>query len=149
MSPPPLVLVDDDNRQVCARFLRIHGRQVREAADGREALARVQARRPDVIVMERSLPGLDGWQGPRLLKAGPGTRSIPVSEISDPRRAPPGRGPWRGPPPPRGPVAPPHQSNTRTVRAPSPLRMARKASLTSASLPRRVTISSRRSRPWR
>jgi two-component system cell cycle response regulator DivK len=77
---PVVLLVDDieDCRDVYGQFLRHVGYEVAEAADGREALARAGAVRPDVIVMDLWMPDLDGWEAIRRLKASPATAKIPV-----------------------------------------------------------------------
>lgn len=77
---PVVLLVDDieDCRDVYGQFLRHTGYEVVEAADGREALAKVATFRPDVIVMDLWMPHLDGWESIRQLKASPATSGIPV-----------------------------------------------------------------------
>ena len=59
-----ILLVDDfaDNREMYADYLTFSGFEVAEAADGIEALEMAFALRPDLIVMDLSLPGLDGWE---------------------------------------------------------------------------------------
>ena len=76
----PLVLVVDDfqdNREMFAEFLLISGFRVAEAATGQEALEQAFALIPDVILMDLSLPGLDGWEATRRLKSSE-IRSVPV-----------------------------------------------------------------------
>jgi CheY-like chemotaxis protein len=75
-----VMLVDDyaDNREAYALYLRYKGYEVEEAEDGHQALDRAFKRRPDLIVMDLSLPGLDGWEATRRLKQDPRTRGIPV-----------------------------------------------------------------------
>lgn len=83
--PGPLVLlVDDfqDNREMYAMFLEYAGFRVAEATNGFEALEQATARLPDLIVMDLSLPGLDGWEATRRLKADPRTRQIPVLALT-------------------------------------------------------------------
>ena len=68
----PLILVVDDyadNREMYSAYLRFQGLEVVEAANGTEALEHAFERRPDLVVMDLSLPGVDGWQATRLLKA--------------------------------------------------------------------------------
>jgi CheY-like chemotaxis protein len=82
---PPLVLVVDDfedNREMFAEFLAFSGFRVAQAADGREAVHRAFELRPDVILMDLSLPGLDGWEATRLLKADERTKAIPVVALT-------------------------------------------------------------------
>jgi len=77
---PLVLLVDDypDNRDIYVQFLTYSGLRVEEAENGYEALDKAFALRPDVIVMDLSLPGLDGWEATRRLKRDPRTRHIPV-----------------------------------------------------------------------
>ena len=84
-SPGPLVLIVDDfedNREMYTQFLRFNGYRVAEAVDGLDALAKAGDLRPDLIVMDLSLPGLDGWEATRRLKADPNTRDIPVIALT-------------------------------------------------------------------
>jgi CheY-like chemotaxis protein len=93
-SPPDLaamvaggelvLLVDDfpDNREMYAQYLTFKGYRVAEAGDGHDALAKAGALRPDVIVMDLSMPGLDGWEATRRLKADSTTRHIPVIALT-------------------------------------------------------------------
>jgi len=79
-----VLIVDDveDNRRIYTMFLTAAGFHVRTAADGHEALARVHALRPDVVVMDFAIPGIDGWQVTRRLKRDSRTRSIPVIALT-------------------------------------------------------------------
>src|SRR5262245_5164584 len=83
-SKPLVMLVDDyaDNREAYALYLRYRGYRVAEAEDGRQALEQAFKNRPDLIVMDLSLPGLDGWQATRTLKGDPRTRDIPVIALT-------------------------------------------------------------------
>ena len=81
----PLVLVVDDfpdNRDMYMQYLEFSGLRVAEAQNGHEALQQANALLPDLIVMDLSLPGLDGWEATRRLKADPRTRSIPVIALT-------------------------------------------------------------------
>ena len=81
----PLVLVVDDfedNREMFAEFLELSGFRVTQAANGQEAIDRAEADMPDVVVMDLSLPVVDGWEATRRLKANPRTASIPVLALS-------------------------------------------------------------------
>ena len=62
-SAPLVLIVDDfeDNREMYAQYLRFHGYDVAEADNGQEALRQATGLHPDVIVMDLSLPGMDGW----------------------------------------------------------------------------------------
>jgi two-component system, cell cycle response regulator DivK len=79
-----IMLVDDyvDNREVYAHYLRYKGYRVEEAEDGHQALEKAVRHRPDLIVMDLALPGLDGWEATRRLKGDPQTRDIPVIALT-------------------------------------------------------------------
>jgi two-component system, cell cycle response regulator DivK len=82
---PPLVLVVDDfpdNRDMYMQYLEFSGMRVAEAQNGHEALQQAFALLPDLIVMDLSLPGLDGWEATRRLKADPRTQAIPVIALT-------------------------------------------------------------------
>jgi len=84
-STPPLVLVVDDfedNRAMYVEYLQFHGMRVAEAVNGEEAIAQATALRPSVIVMDLSLPVLDGWEATRRLKADAKTRAIRVIALT-------------------------------------------------------------------
>ena len=68
----PLVLVVDDyedSREMSMEFLSLSGFRVAEAKDGLEAVARALELQPDVILMDYSLPGIDGWEATRRIRA--------------------------------------------------------------------------------
>ena len=79
-----ILLVEDNelNRDMLSRRLARRGHQVVEATDGEAALALAAGERPDLILMDMSLPGLDGWEATRRLKAAPATRPIPVIALT-------------------------------------------------------------------
>src|SRR5215471_12196479 len=81
---PLVLLVDDydDARAMYAEFLKLSGYQVVEAADGAEALRHAETLVPDVILMDLSLPIVDGREATRRLKTAPATADIPVAIIS-------------------------------------------------------------------
>jgi two-component system, cell cycle response regulator DivK len=83
-TKPLVLLVDDyaDNREAYALYLRFKGYRVDEAEDGHEALERAFESHPDLIVMDLSLPGLDGWEATRTLKQDRRTRDIPVIALT-------------------------------------------------------------------
>ncbi len=84
-STAPLVLVVEDHtdaREMYVAGLELAGFRVAEAADGLQAVARAIDLRPTVIVMDLSLPGLDGWAATRQLKSDARTASIPVIALS-------------------------------------------------------------------
>ena len=77
----PLVLVVDDfqdNREMYCEYLAFAGFRVIEAANGQEAVDQAFEKLPDVIIMDLSLPVMDGWEATRLLKRDERTRTIPV-----------------------------------------------------------------------
>ena len=77
----PLILVVDDfadNREMYAEYLSFSGFRVIEASNGREAIAQSVAQLPSLIVMDLSLPVVDGWEATRRIKADARTRKIPV-----------------------------------------------------------------------
>jgi two-component system, cell cycle response regulator DivK len=82
--PALILIVDDfdDNREMYAEFLRFTGYRVEEAANGLEALEKAFGLLPDVIVMDLSLPGVDGWEVTRRLKADGRTGHIPVIAVT-------------------------------------------------------------------
>jgi len=79
-----VLIVDDfaDNREMYGQFLEFSGFRVAEAQNGHEALEKAFALRPDLIVMDLSLPGLDGWEATRRLKADDRTRATPVIALT-------------------------------------------------------------------
>ena len=85
MSQQPLVLVVDDfqdNREMYAEFLAYQGFRVIQAANGVEALDQAFSNRPDIIIMDLSLPVMDGWEATRRLKADRRTNDIPVVALT-------------------------------------------------------------------
>ena len=79
-----ILLVEDNemNRDMLSRRLERRGYQILIAVDGFEGIARAKADLPDVILMDLNLPGLDGWEATRRLKADPVTRPIPVIALT-------------------------------------------------------------------
>ncbi|MCC7123741.1 MAG: response regulator [Acidobacteria bacterium] len=81
----PLVLVVDDYddaREMYAESLLVYGFRVAEAANGLQAIELARSLTPDVILMDLSLPGMDGWEATRLLKADARTMHIPVVALT-------------------------------------------------------------------
>ena len=81
----PLILVVDDYedaREMYAEYLRFSGFRVAEARNGNEALEQAFTLMPDLILMDLSLPGMDGWEATRQLKADERTRQIPVVALT-------------------------------------------------------------------
>ncbi len=81
----PLILVVDDfpdNREMYADYFRFVGYRVAEAANGQEALDKAEDVVPDAIIMDLSLPGIDGWEATRRLKANPRTKHVPILAVT-------------------------------------------------------------------
>lgn len=79
-----LLLVEDneDNRVIYSTVLRHLGYEVIEAQDGVEAIELARSARPDLILMDISIPRMDGWQATRVLRADPVTRHIPIIALT-------------------------------------------------------------------
>src|ERR1700688_3370809 len=81
---PRVLLVDDypDAREMYSEYLEFSGFDVVEAGNGMEALQRAADEGPDIILMDLSLPVMDGWEATRRLKADKRTASIPVVALT-------------------------------------------------------------------
>jgi CheY-like chemotaxis protein len=79
-----VLLVEDNemNRDMLSRRLMRQGFEVVVAVDGQEGVDAARAGRPDIVLMDMSLPVLDGWEATRQLKAQDETRSIPVIALT-------------------------------------------------------------------
>ena len=79
-----ILLVEDNemNRDMLSRRLERRGYQVVIAADGGQGVQLAQAEVPALILMDMSLPVLDGWEATRQLKAAPETQSIPIIALT-------------------------------------------------------------------
>ena len=77
---PRLLYVEDNemNRDMLSRRLQRRGFEVLIAADGEQGVSLAAAERPDLILMDMSLPVLDGWEATRRIKAAPDTQRIPI-----------------------------------------------------------------------
>jgi two-component system, cell cycle response regulator DivK len=75
-----VLLVEDNemNRDMLSRRLTRRGFQVVFAMDGQQGIDLARSERPDIIIMDMSLPVIDGWEATRRLKADDTTRSVPV-----------------------------------------------------------------------
>jgi CheY-like chemotaxis protein len=75
-----LLYVEDNemNRDMLSRRLQRRGFEVLIASNGEQGVVMAAAEKPDLILMDMSLPVLDGWQATRRLKAAPDTRRIPI-----------------------------------------------------------------------
>jgi two-component system cell cycle response regulator DivK len=81
---PRILLVEDNemNRDMLSRRLQRRGFEVECAVDGQQGVDAVQRNRPDLILMDMSLPVKDGWTATRELKADPETQSIPIIALT-------------------------------------------------------------------
>ncbi len=81
---PKLLLVEDNemNRDMLSRRLQRKGYSVVIAHDGEQGLSLACSETPDLVLMDISLPGMDGCEVTRRLKANPGTRHIPVIALT-------------------------------------------------------------------
>jgi CheY-like chemotaxis protein len=79
-----VLLVEDqeDNRDMLSRRLVKRGYEVTIAVDGAEGVEKARNEVPDLILMDMSLPVMDGWEATRILKGEDGTRSIPVVALT-------------------------------------------------------------------
>ena len=83
-TTPLILVVDDyqDAREMYAEYLQFSGFRVAEARNGNEAVEQAFALKPDLILMDLSLPGMDGWEATRQLKSDERTRHIPVVALT-------------------------------------------------------------------
>jgi two-component system cell cycle response regulator DivK len=81
---PKILLVEDDemNRDMLCRRLELRGYVVVQALDGRQGLEMAASESPDLILLDLSLPEVDGWEVTRRLKAECATRPIPVIALT-------------------------------------------------------------------
>jgi CheY-like chemotaxis protein len=81
---PKILVVEDNemNREIIVRYLEHKGYQSIVAIDGEEGVLMAVSEQPDLILMDMSLPVLDGWEATRQLKASPKTHSIPIICLS-------------------------------------------------------------------
>jgi CheY-like chemotaxis protein len=75
-----LLLIEDNemNRDMLSRRLIRRGYEVAVAVDGAQGVAMAQSEKPDLVLMDLSLPGIDGWEATRRIKAGAETKHLPV-----------------------------------------------------------------------
>jgi CheY-like chemotaxis protein len=83
-KPPRVLIVDDDPaiRMLCSINLQIEGLRALEAADGERGLEQVRSERPDLVVTDVMMPGLDGFQLAEALRSDERTRQIPLIFLS-------------------------------------------------------------------
>jgi len=79
-----ILLVEDNelNRDMLSRRLARKGHEVVIAVDGNEGVAKAQEIMPDIILMDMSLPVLDGWEATKILKTFPATQDTPVIALT-------------------------------------------------------------------
>ena len=79
-----ILLVEDNemNRDMLSRRLERRGYTIVMAVDGQQGVDMASSEHPDLILLDMSLPGLDGWEATRQLKAAPETRGIPVIALT-------------------------------------------------------------------
>ena len=79
-----ILLVEDNemNQDMLSRRLQRKGYDIVIAVDGGQGVAMAQSEAPDLILMDMSLPVLDGWEATRQLKSAPSTRAIPVIALT-------------------------------------------------------------------
>ena len=79
-----ILLVEDNemNRDMLSRRLAKRGYEVVVAVDGEQGVALARAEAPTLILMDMSLPVLDGWEATRQLKAAPETRDVPIIALT-------------------------------------------------------------------
>lgn len=84
MEAKTILIVDDsaDNRAVYSLFLEHFGYTVLQAGDGWEGVCRARESHPDAILMDVSMPGLNGLDATRMLKSAPDTAGIPVIVVT-------------------------------------------------------------------
>jgi two-component system, cell cycle response regulator DivK len=79
-----VLVVDDvrDNREMYIEYLRYVGFRCVGAEDGESAIRMARELQPAMILMDLSLPGVDGWEATRILKTDPETKAIPIVAVS-------------------------------------------------------------------
>jgi CheY-like chemotaxis protein len=79
-----ILLVEDNemNRDMLSRRLQRRGHEVLIAVDGVEGVSLTNSQNPDIVLMDMSLPVMDGWEATRKLKANPQTQTIPVIALT-------------------------------------------------------------------
>jgi two-component system cell cycle response regulator DivK len=84
MSEPVILLVEDhpDNRVLARKLLQRAGFRVVEAADGRQALEQAAACRPDLVLLDMSLPEVDGWTVARTLRQSPEFKDLLIVALT-------------------------------------------------------------------
>ncbi len=81
---PKILLVEDNelNRDMLSRRLQKKGYEIVTAVDGQQGVAMAGAEAPALILMDMSLPVINGWEATRQIKAAPATKAIPVIALT-------------------------------------------------------------------
>jgi CheY-like chemotaxis protein len=81
---PKILLIEDNemNRDMLSRRLQRRGYQIVTAENGEQGLSLARMEAPDLILMDITLPEMDGWEAARLLKADESTRQIPIIALT-------------------------------------------------------------------
>ncbi len=79
-----VLLVEDneDNRIVYSTILKHFGYEVSEALNGEEGISKARFQQPDLILMDISIPVIDGWEATQVLKHDPATKHIPIIALT-------------------------------------------------------------------
>lgn len=79
-APPLILLVDDsvDAREMYGMYLQHEGFRWIEAVNGHDAITQTLVEKPALIIMDATMPRMDGWEAIRILKENPATKSIPL-----------------------------------------------------------------------
>jgi CheY-like chemotaxis protein len=81
---PKILIIEDteNNRVLLTRRLKPRGHEIITVEDAESGLPLVESEKPDLILMDVGLPGMDGWNATRALKQNPATRHIPVIALT-------------------------------------------------------------------
>jgi CheY-like chemotaxis protein len=81
---PKILLVEDNemNRDMLSRRLERRGYEVVMAVDGADGVAKAKSERPDLVLMDMSLPVIDGWEATRRIRQDPETANVPVIALT-------------------------------------------------------------------
>ena len=85
MAPKPSILVVDDSpdgREMLVEYLVFRGFHVTEAGNGAEAIEVARRVKPNIVLMDLSMPGVDGWEATRTLKADPALQDVVVIAVT-------------------------------------------------------------------
>lgn len=84
MPTDTILIVDDNpaNQKLARVILQAEGYEIRTAADGEQAIAAIRAERPSLVLMDIQLPGMDGLEVTRRLRADEATRTIPIVAVT-------------------------------------------------------------------